>query len=121
MNPNRHYFVYIMQSVSRHVLYIGVTSKIDKRVFQHKSHLVQGFSSDNNTTRLVYLEQFSDIRTAIAREKQLKGWRREKKNRLIEAINPTYRDLAADWGKPQAPSTPLRSAQDDVSGLGSSK
>lgn len=96
-NPDRNYFVYMMQSPSRRALYTGVTSKIKERVFQHKKHLVPGFSDVNSTTRLVYMERHKDIRSAIAREKQLKGWRREKKNKLIEATNPTYRDLAEDW------------------------
>jgi putative endonuclease len=89
-----------MQSPSRRVLYIGVTSNIERRVFQHKNHVIEGFSAKYNTTRLVYLERFVDIRNAIARETQLKKWRRSKKEWLIETNNPHWRDLAEDWGKP---------------------
>jgi len=88
-----------MQSPSRRALYIGVTSDIEKRVFQHKNHLLKGYSADNNTTRLVLLESYSDMRTAISREKQLKAWRRGKKEGLITRTNPEWRDLAEDWGK----------------------
>jgi len=127
-NPERIYYVYMMQSASRRALYIGVTSKIEVRVSQHKNHRFSGFSDEYNTSRLVYFERFGDIRSAIEREKQLKGWRREKKDRLIDARNPTRRDLSEEWFAPprfsqivqaeekqtQGPSTPLRSARDDV-------
>jgi putative endonuclease len=88
-----------MQSPSRRVLYIGVTSNIEKRVFQHKNHAIEGFSAKYNTTRLVYLERFVDIRNAIARETQLKKWRRSKKEWLIGMNNPHWRDLSEGWYK----------------------
>jgi len=94
------YYVYILQCASRRALYIGVTSNIENRVYQHKQHVIRGFTHDYNVTRLVYLETYSQIQSAIAREKQLKGWRREKKNKLIEFVNPDYKDLSADWGAP---------------------
>jgi putative endonuclease len=90
------YYVYIMASVSG-VLYTGVTSHLEARVVQHKQKLFAGFSAKYNTTKLVCFEPFSDIRNAIAREKQLKRWRREKKVFLIERANPTWRDLSADF------------------------
>jgi putative endonuclease len=93
------YYVYIMQSPSRRVLYIGVTSKIEKRVWQHKNHKIEGFSSKYNCTRLVHLEHFSDVRTAIDRETQLKKWRRSKKEWLIELDNPRWLDLAEGLGE----------------------
>lgn len=100
MNREHRCYVYIMQSVSRRVLYIGVTSNIEKRVFEHQNHLIEGFSAKYNTTRLVLLERYSDIRTAISREKQLKRWNRAKKEWLIELSNPHWDDLAEGWGKP---------------------
>jgi putative endonuclease len=90
------YHIYIMASASG-VLYTGVTSHLDIRVAQHKQKLFAGFSAKYNTTKLVYYEPFSDVRNAIAREKQLKRWRREKKVFLIERANPTWRDLSADF------------------------
>jgi len=92
----KQYSVYILASKSR-VLYIGVTNDLERRLFEHKQKLVPGFTSQYNVTRLVYFEDYGDIRDAIAREKQLKGWRREKKTVLIEAMNPQWRDLSEGW------------------------
>ena len=106
------FYVYIVQSASRRTLYIGMTNNLHKRVWQHKNHTFEGFSDDYNAVRLVYWESFDDVRNAINREKQLKRWRREKKQWLIERFNPQWRDLAADWYETQGPSTalPIRKA-----------
>ena len=102
------YYVYMMQSTSRHALYIGMTSNLRKRVWEHKNHIRQGFTDDYNCTRLVYWESFDDVAHAIDREKQLKRWRREKKEWLIERRNPHWKDLAADWhSETQGPSTAI--------------
>ncbi len=85
-----------MASRSR-VIYIGVTSNIGRRVEQHKRGDGDGFSSRNDTTSLVYFEDTPDVNVAIAREKQLKRWRREKKVWLIESVNATWSDLSAEW------------------------
>jgi putative endonuclease len=90
------YHIYIMASASG-VLYTGVTSHLERRVLQHQQKHFAGFSAKYNTTKLVYFEPFSDVRDAIAREKQLKRWRREKKVFLIERVNPAWRDLSADF------------------------
>jgi putative endonuclease len=90
--------VYILSSKTG-TLFIGVTSDIYQRVLQHESKETPGFASRYDCERLVHLEEFADILSAIAREKELKGWRRAKKISLIEANNPQWRDLAADWGK----------------------
>ena len=91
------YYVYMMQSVSRHVLYIGMTSNLRKRVWEHRNHQYEGFTDDYNCIRLVYWESFDDVVNAINREKKLKGWCREKKEWLIQRQNPHWKDLAADW------------------------
>ena len=83
----RTFYVYIMSNESR-MLYVGVTNDLHKRVFQHKSKLIPGFTQKYNLYKLVYFEQFGDIRAAIAREKQIKGWLRAKKVALIIAENP---------------------------------
>jgi len=88
------YFVYLLASQSR-ALYIGVTNSLERRINEHKQKLIPSFTSDYNISRLVYFEEFGDIRDAIAREKQLKSWRREKKTALIEKENPAWDDLAA--------------------------
>jgi len=92
----RTYYVYIMASRSR-VLYTGVTNDIVRRVDEHKRSLTPGFTSRYDITRLVYFEDFGDVRDAIAREKQLKGWVRSRKIQLIEEKNPTWEDVAAHW------------------------
>ena len=89
----RSYFVYLMSNESR-MLYVGVTNDIHKRVFQHKSKLIPGFTQKYNLYKLVYFEEFDDIRAAIARERQIKGWLRSKKVALITSINPQWKDLA---------------------------
>ena len=89
------YNVYIMSNISK-MLYTGVTNSLDTRIFQHKSKQTDGFTKKYNLNRLVYFEAFGDIRDAIAREKEIKGWRREKKNKLVESMNATWKDLAAN-------------------------
>ena len=93
---NRTYHVYILASRSR-ALYIGVTGDLLRRIFEHRTHAVPGHTDRYRITRLVHFEATEDVNSAIAREKRLKGWRREKKIALIEASNPTWDDLAADW------------------------
>ena len=93
MSNAKDYFVYMMTNRSRVVLYTGITSKLEGRVWEHKNHVVQGFTSKYNVDRLVYYEQFSDPISAITREKEIKGWRREKKNALVEKLNPKWDDL----------------------------
>jgi putative endonuclease len=92
----RTYYVYIMASRSR-VLYAGVTNDLARRVNEHKRGLNAGFTSRYRVTRLVYFEEFADIRDAIAREKELKGWNRSRKARLVESRNPTWEDLSKEW------------------------
>jgi putative endonuclease len=83
MRDEYRYYVYMMQSASRRALYIGMTSNLRQRAFQHKHHQFEGFSDAYNAIRLVYWESFDDVHNAITREKQLKRWRREKKLWLI--------------------------------------
>ena len=92
----RTYHVYIMANASR-VLYTGVTNDIQRRVWEHREKRVPGFSARYNVRELVYFEPFGDVRMAIAREKQIKGWLRVKKIALIESLNPGWRDLSAEW------------------------
>jgi putative endonuclease len=92
----RNSYVYIMTGRSD-VLYTGVTSALEKRVSQHKNHIVEGFTKRYNLASLVYYELHEDILAAIAREKQIKGWNRAKKIELIESTNPQWRDLSEDW------------------------
>jgi putative endonuclease len=115
------YYVYIMASRT-HVFYVGMTNDIVRRVRQHKERVHEGFTARYNIDRLVWYEVWHYVRTAIAREKQIKPWRREKKIRLIESLNPAWQDWSEEWGKPiqplrrtADPSAPLRSGRDDNS------
>jgi len=96
--------IYMMTNAQRK-LYVGVTSNIEKRVWQHKQLEIPGYTQQNKLTQLVYIEEFGDIRVAIAREKQLKGWLRAKKIKLIRDTNPTWADLAANWYSAPKPLT----------------
>ncbi len=89
------YYVYILTNRSR-VLYVGVTNNIYRRVYEHKSHKISGFTARNNVDQLVYFEVTNGIGSALNREKQIEAWRHEKKIRLIESQNPEWRDLASD-------------------------
>ncbi len=86
-------------------IYIGITNDLERRLSEHKQRLVQGHTQKYNLNKLVYYENYSDVNEAIARERQLKNWRREKKNFLVETLNPEWRDLSDGWFKD--PSTSL--------------
>ena len=100
----RTYYVYIMASRSR-VLYVGVTNDLTRRVDEHKRGLNAGFTSRYRVTRLVHFEEFGDIRDAIAREKEIKGWKRLRKTCLVEGRNPTWDDLAKAWYQRPTPTS----------------
>ncbi len=92
----KEYYVYIMTNGVR-TLYTGVTNDLMRRVFEHKEKLVDGFTKKYNITMLVYYETSSDVQAAIAREQQLKSWRRSKKIALIESSNPQWKDFSLGW------------------------
>lgn len=90
------YSVYIMASASLN-LYTGITSNLPRRVWQHRQKQPKGFTSKYNINRLVYYETFADVRSAIQREKQIKGWLRKRKIALIESVNRDWKDLSQGW------------------------
>lgn len=90
----KQYFVYILTNLTNNVLYIGVTNNLEKRIYEHKNKLVDGFTKKYNLSKLVYFEECSTVVDAIAREKQLKNWHREWKFNLIRKINPSFNDLS---------------------------
>ena len=96
MPVSRTYYVYIMSNQYK-TLYIGVTNDLERRVYEHKNGLTPGFTKRYNINWLVLFEETSDVNEAIIREKQLKGWVRRRKIELIEAANPKWEDLAAEW------------------------
>lgn len=92
----RAYYVYILANKTKR-LSTGVTNNLLRRVYEHKRGLVPGFTMRYSLSRLVYYERTEDVRAAIAREKRIKGWLRDKKIALIESVNPQWKDLSADW------------------------
>jgi putative endonuclease len=98
------YTVYLLGSITG-TLYVGITSNLHFRVRQHKGHTFRGFTAKYEVERLLYYETYGEVTNAIKREKQLKGWRREKKIALIEKLNPQWKDLSRGWyDKPPAAS-----------------
>jgi putative endonuclease len=93
----KQFYVYIMTNKSK-TLYVGVTNNLQRRVYEHRNKIIQGFTSKYNITKVVYFEVFNDIESAIRREKQIKGWLRKKKIDLIESTNPDWIDLSKEWG-----------------------
>jgi putative endonuclease len=99
MTQERRYYVYIMASTTR-VIYVGVTGFLMARVLRHKAGEGGAFTRRYRVHRLVYFQSFQNVGDAIARETEIKAWRREKKVALIHADNPTWEDLAEGWGGP---------------------
>ena len=78
-------------------MYIGMTNNLGRRIEEHKSHVIEGFTKKYNVSKLVYYEETSEVTVAIAREKELKQWRRKKKNKLVQDMNPSWKDLSLEW------------------------
>ncbi|MDX9746842.1 MAG: GIY-YIG nuclease family protein [Syntrophales bacterium] len=89
----KSYYVYLLTNWNNRVIYVGVTNDLPRRMYEHKNKLIEGFTQKYNINKLVYFEETNDINVAIAREKEIKKWRREKKDRLIEQMNPNWKDL----------------------------
>lgn len=96
------YYVYILASKRNGTLYVGMTTNLQNRLYEHKNKIVPGFSQKYNIDKLVYFEITTDVKSAIAREKQFKKWNRAWKLELIEKYNPEWNDLAEDWISSQA-------------------
>ncbi len=90
------YYIYILTNKTNNVLYIGMTNDIHRRIYEHKSEMIDGFSKRYHTHKLVYFEKYVNPTEAISREKQLKGYKRFKKISLIEQMNPSWSDLSED-------------------------
>ena len=93
------YYVYILTNWTNTVLYTGVTNNLERRLYEHKNDMIEGFTKKYRIHKLVYFEITSDVRVAIEREKQIKGWTRIKKNNLVESMNPKWLDLSEQWYK----------------------
>jgi putative endonuclease len=93
----RSFYVYLLTNHNNKVMYVGMTNDLKRRVHEHKAKLVVGFTEKYNVSKLVYFEETSDVHAAIMREKEIKKWRREKKDRLVVAANPDWKDLSNGW------------------------
>ena len=94
---DRTYYVYLLTNWNNKVIYVCITNDLERRIYEHKVKFVKGFTEKYNVNKLVYYEQTPDINAALNREKEIKKWRREKKNRLVVNTNPLWRDLSEDF------------------------
>src|SRR6478672_11850903 len=94
MPTENRYYVYLLTNWNHRVMYLGVTNDLVRRIYEHKNKLVKGFTEKYKVDKLVYFEETGDVSSALAREKEIKKWRREKKNRLVTNMNPQWVDLS---------------------------
>jgi len=90
----KNYYVYLLTNWNNKVIYVGVTNDLNRRLYEHKNKIVQGFTQKYNLNKLVYFEETNDVNAAITREKEIKKWRREKKDKLVNQLNPNWIDLS---------------------------
>ena len=90
----KSYYVYLLTNWNNRIMYVGVTNDLSRRLYEHKNKLIAGFTAKYNLSKLVYFEEAQDVNVAIAREKEIKKWRREKKNQLVNGDNPLWQDLS---------------------------
>jgi len=92
-----NFYIYLLTNWNNKVLYTGMTNNLERRVYEHKHKIVRGFTQKYNIDKLVYYEHTTDVHSAIEREKEIKKWRREKKNKLIKSVDPEWKDLSDEW------------------------
>jgi putative endonuclease len=97
MGGPKKYYIYLLTNWNNRVMYIGVSNNLERRLYEHKNKLVKGFTEKYNVHRLVYYEETPDVRSALEREKEIKKWRRDKKDILVVSTNPTWKDLSEEW------------------------
>jgi len=97
MSSGKSYYVYLLTNWNKKVIYVGMTNDLARRIYEHKNKLVKGFTTKYNINKLVYFEETNDVQAAITREKEIKKWRREKKNNLVLSTNPGWKDLSPEW------------------------
>jgi len=94
---SKTYYVYILTNWNDRVTYVGITNDLERRIWEHQNGAVEGFTKKYKIKKLVYFEETSDVSAAIEREKEIKRWRREKKNGLVNSMNPGWKDLSEEW------------------------
>jgi len=93
----KNYYVYLLTNWNNKVMYVGITNNLERRIYEHKNKLINGFTKKYNINKLVYYEETSDVNSALSREKEIKKWRREKKDTLVLNSNPEWKDLSDEW------------------------
>jgi putative endonuclease len=96
MSTEKRYYVYLLTNWNNRVMYVGVTNDLNRRVYEHQNKLLKGFTDKYNISKLVYFEETTDVRAALTREKEIKKWRRQKKNDLVLRMNPAWKDLTEE-------------------------
>ena len=91
------YYVYLLTNWNNKVMYVGMTNNLERRIYEHKNKLINGFTKKYNINKLVYYEETSDVNSALSREKEIKKWRSEKKDTLVLNSNPEWKDLSDEW------------------------
>lgn len=99
------YYMYFLTNKTNEVMYVGVTNNLERRLYEHRHGIIEGFSKKYRTHKLVYYEVFDDPANAILREKQIKNWRRSKKDYLVTLKNADWKDLSQGWYKPDPSAT----------------
>jgi putative endonuclease len=94
---NKEYYIYLLTNWNNKIMYVGMTNNLQRRIYEHKEKSVKGFTEKYNVNKLVYFEQTSDVEAALNREKEIKKWRRGKKNSLVENVNPEWKDLSENF------------------------
>ena len=97
MSSTGRYYVYLITNWNNKVMYVGVTNNLERRIYEHKNKMVKGFTKKHKVSTLVYFEETQDVIAAIEREKEIKRWRRQKKDQLVNSSNPTWKDLSLEW------------------------
>ena len=97
MTSEKIYYIYLLTNWNNKVMYVGVTNNLIRRIYEHKSKLVKGFTKKYNVNKLVYYEVTRDVISALTREKEIKKWRRVMKNQLVNRMNPAWKDLSMEW------------------------
>ncbi len=97
MLSDKGYYVYLLTNWNNKVMYVGMTNDLVRRLYEHKNKLVKGFTTKYNIDKLVYFEEARDVHAVITREKEIKRWRREKKDQLVVSVNPDWKDLSLEW------------------------
>lgn len=93
----KNFYVYILSNKTNSVVYTGVTNDLRRRLYEHKNKIVKGFTEKYNVNKLVFYTSYNNAKDTICFEKQIKGWKREKKDALINSVNPDWKDLSEDW------------------------